>query len=208
MVGEDHVAELVLATAEFYFQTAIERDELATYRMTGQEDLGRGVRLKLYCFARWFRERALDIEAFRLSCQMRQISYEESCALGDWRKAGFSLAEWMAEQLVLGEFEEAKRIYDRHSDRSIKRRTRDGRLERALYRVTESLMQPGDQRKQQEARRLLEGAYQDITAWGKPGFRPEDMSPCERFLYAYVRGRYFKNEEDPIRLIRWMKNGI
>jgi hypothetical protein len=72
MVDEDDLARRVLETAEFYLQTAIERDDVGAHRLVGQEVLGRSARLKFLTLVRWLRQRTLDLDSFRESVNMKK----------------------------------------------------------------------------------------------------------------------------------------
>jgi len=71
--------------------------------------------------------------------------------------------------------------------------------------VADGLGHPQDGERHDQAECALDDFYRSITNWGAPGFREADMPDDERLVYAHVRAKYFKGEEDPIRVIKRMK---
>jgi len=151
---------------------------------------------------RWLKDRKLDLDAFRQAVNMKQKWNEHVFSLKDWRETGFDLYQWMAEHIVLGDVPEAKRIYERYYGARILRR-RSSTPEHTFYLVADSLAHPEDGQKRIQAETALDKFYGRLTDWA-PDFRCDEL-PEDRLLYAYLRGKHFKGEEDPIRLIRRMK---
>lgn len=205
IVNEDELAASVIDTAECYFRTAIERDDLSSYAMTGQEELGRAERLRLLTMARWFKERTLDQAAFRKSVDMKQGWNEHIFSLKEWRSTGFSLSEWIAEKIILEQFKEAMRLHLAYGGVGSSTGGSPQGPEGVLAMVAGSLDRPEDAKAANEAERHLDKFYRSITNWGAPAFREAEMLHEERFLYAYVRGKYFKGQGDPIQVIKRMK---
>lgn len=205
IVDEDALAAQMLDTAEFYLQTAIERDELSTYALAGQEDLGRAERLKLLTLVGWLRTHRLDAAAFRQALEMKQKWNEAVFSEKDWREMNWSLSEWIAEWILLGEFDEAKRICESYHGKGGRAYWTGHTAEGTLGLVADWLAHPGDEQKGHQAERALDDFYRKITNWGAPGFREAEMLDDERLLYAYIRGKHFKGEDDPIRVIKRMK---
>jgi hypothetical protein len=208
LVDEDELATRMLDTSAFYIQTAIERDDIGAYARVGQIELGRANRLRLLAIIRWLKDRRLDQSLLGRAIQMKQEWNEAIFSLKDWKSTDFSLSEWQAENIILGDFDAAKAIYEQYY--------RQGRIglagkrsfEDILGLVADVLGQPsGHPEERDEAELALDGFYRQITDWNAPSFRRADMLDVERFLYAYIRGKHFKDEEDPIRLIKRMKFG-
>jgi hypothetical protein len=204
IVDEDDLARRMLETAEFYLQTAIERDDVGVHRTIGQVDLGRSVRLKHLIFVRWLRQRKLDLESFRESVNMKKEWNEQIFAQKNWRQTGFDLYEWMAELLILGGFEAAKRTYEKYIGKG--KSSRGGRKpEDTLCLVADSLAHPDDTQRRDQAEATLDKLYSRLTDWTSES--QVRVLHEERLQFAYLRGKYFKGEEDPIRLIKRMKFG-
>jgi hypothetical protein len=204
MVDEDELAARLLETAEFYLQTAIERDDVGAHRMVGQEVLGRSVRLKFLSLVRWLRQRTLDLDSFRESVNMKR-EWIAQVAPKRWGQTGFALHEWMAEQLILREFETAKQTYEKSRGKGVSSKAR-AKPEGTLYRVADSLEDLDDTLKHDDAEAALDKLYGHLTNW-MAGTRSGVVLHAERLPVAYLRGKCFKGEEDPIRLIKRMKFG-
>jgi hypothetical protein len=207
LVEEDARALTFLDSAEFYLQTAIERDDLSHYGHIGQHDLGRSVRLRNLVLVRWIRYGRLEFEAFALACDMKRKWNEMIFSASDWRSSGFSLAEWIAEELILANLQEASRICGEfvRPDQSLGGRAKQ-RPEWVLWLVVAHLQDPRDDGRRSVAERALDELYGQITDWmGRPG--DDEILHDERLLYAYVRAKYFKNQENPIRIIKMMRLG-
>jgi hypothetical protein len=205
IVDEDVLAAQMLETAEFYLETAIERDELSTYVLAGQEDLGRAERWKRLTLVRWLRTRALDVPAFRRALDMKQKWNQSIFSEKNWREMNWSLAEWIAEWILLGDFAEAKRICDTYYGKGGRAYWTGHTPEGTLGLVADGLANPEDEQRRHQAEHAMDDFYRRITSWGAPGFRETDMLDDERLLYAYIRGKFFKGEEDPLRVIKRMK---
>jgi hypothetical protein len=205
MVDEDELARTVLETAHFYLATAIDRDELSTYVIAGQEVRGRAERLKSFTLARWLENRSLDLEALRQAVEMKREWSERAFAQKNWRALTLSLCEWMEELILLGEFVKAKNLCDTYYKPGIRRSRTRWTPESVLFSVAAALAEPKDSEKRHEAETAIEKLYLKITDWGAPGFRENDVLHDERFIVAYIRAKYFKGEEDPIQIIKWMK---
>jgi hypothetical protein len=206
MVDEDDIARRMIETAEFYLEQATERDELSSYASTGQHELGRGQRLKLLTMARWLKHRVLDRDAFRQAIEMKRGWNERIFGLQEWRETGFSLGEWMEELILIEEFQAAQEIHRKYWSNSGARRSPDA-PEDVLELVARSPGNRGDASLHERAEASLDGLYRRVTDWASPGFRENDVLHDEKFVLAFIRGRYFKGEEDPIVLIKRMKFG-
>lgn len=203
IVDEDQLAEEMLETAEFYVQAGIERDEVdVPYRMMGTIEYGRAARFKLLTQIQWLRHRRLAVDQFRQAVEMERPFKEDVFWTDDWHD--IDLAEWMAEHIVLEEFEQARQLRSRYVKDSQAGGAR-GSPSAVLQIVAECLVRRDDQGVCNEAETALDRLYHKLTDWNAPGFRAADTTSVERFLHAYIRGKHFKNEEDPIRVIKRMK---
>jgi hypothetical protein len=106
---------------------------------------------------------------------------------------------------MLGEFESAKQIYEKYRGKGVSTKAR-AKPEGTLYRVADSLEDPDDTLKHDDAEAVLDKLYGRLTNW-MAGTRSGVVLHTERLPVAYLRGKYFKGEEDPIRLIKRMKFG-
>lgn len=207
IMDEDVRARTFLETAEFYLETAIERDDLAVYRRIGQVEVGRSRRLRDLVVVRWLLRGQLDLDEFKKSCEMKEDWNARLFASANWSESGFELHEWMAEQVVLGRAVRARQLADLYfigggAKLGVTETQRMG-IE-AFRAVANALMAGGEADLHEEAQARLDAFYEHFTNWG-PSFRENDVPYDEKLLYAYVRGKHFKGVEDPIRLIKLMK---
>jgi len=200
LLGEEDAALSKVDLVEHYLDQAIERDDLWVYSDIGQHGLGRCNRLKALTVVRWLKSREFDLVQYRVACEMAREWYEKVFSRPDWRKTGFDLHQWMADLILLGESDEAVDCYRRFSKKTVFKKWKTPTQEDLLLEVADYLRNPGDESKYQKAEQAMEQFYQQEMYWPSAG--PHYV---EKLIYAYLRGKCFKNEHDPIRLIQRMK---
>lgn len=201
IVDEDASAVTLLDTAEFYLEEAIRRDDLGNYRKLGQTELARSQRLRDLAIVRWIRDRQLNPEDFRAACAMKEQWNHAIFSKPDWRDTGFHLYEWMAEQIVLDEFQKAKDIADRYG---VNGHALGRGPEAAFALVAEAQLTPNNAELRKKAEAAVDSFYRGFTKWA-PGFRENEVPYDQKLLYSYVRGHFFKDVHDPVRLIKMMR---
>ncbi len=125
----------------------------------------------------------------------------------DWEENGFDLQEWMAEQIVLGEFRKAKQIADQYYWSRVLPRSGQSTgspPEEVLTLVAECQLARDDAALRTRAEEALDGYYREFTDWG-PTLAENEVPYDLKVLYAYVRGRFFKSVDNAIRLVKMMK---
>lgn len=207
IMDEEARAHSFLEAAQFYLETAIERDDLAAYGRVGQVEVGRSRRLRDLVIVRWLLMGTLDLDEFRGACEMKEDWNGRIFAAADWPETGFELHEWMGEQLVLGRAARARQLanlyfFDRGSALEVTVLQRMG-IE-AFTAVADALASGERSGLPGESEARLDAFYEHFTDWG-PSFRENEVPYDEKLIYAYVRGKYFKGVEDPIRLVKMMK---
>ncbi len=200
LLGEEELGLSKVELAEFYLNEAIDRDDLYVYSDIGQHGLGRCNRLKALSVARWLRSREFDFVQYRVACEMARDWNEKIFSREDWPGTGFELYQWMADLIILGDMGEAVDCYHRFSRRSESKSLKHPSPEELLFRVADHLQNPVEESRQQKAERAMDNFYRQQMYWPSAG--PHYI---EKLIYGYVRGRYFKNENDPVRLIQKMK---
>jgi len=203
LLDEGDRAAKFLDTAEFYFEEAIRTDDLSNYgRTVGQEDLGRATRLAKLTLVRWIRDRNFDHALFQQACAMKEDWNTRLFSEKEWERTGFQLREWMMEKLILGQVVPAIAIYERYSKHAGAKADRSP--EAVLHLVARYLADPKNLDARALAEQAIDALYSRVTKWmSGPG--KDDMFNDEKLLVAYLRGRYFKGIEDPVRLIKMMR---
>jgi hypothetical protein len=206
-LGADDLGHSCLEAGREYLETAVKRDDLGNFRRLGQEELGAAHRLRSLVITRWLQSGKLSVSRFRDAVLLKEGWNCRVFSQNDWKRTGFELHEWLAEQLILDEFGRAKEIADRYYWSRVLARSHAGAAippEEVFSVVAESLLLPGDRSLRRQAEAAVEGFYRDFTNWG-PDFDDNAVPYDHKLLYAYIRGRHFKGIEDPIRLIRMMR---
>jgi hypothetical protein len=197
IVDEDDLAKQFMATAAFYFEHVMNRDDPA-----GEDAFQEAIRSeRLLAFAQWLLGLTQDVSAIRRGLVRSWARNEQIFSSPSWRDLQLNLAAWMAEHIVIGEFAEALRVHAKYAGTG-------GRPEPFALRAESALLAAADELSNgapKGAAVMLEEVYREVTNWGAPGFRSSALRGVDRFLYAYVRGRYFKGEGDPIRVIKRMR---
>lgn len=206
VMDEEARARTFLETAQFYLETAIERDDLAVYGRVGQVEVGRSRRLRDLVVVRWLLRGSLDLDEFRRSCEMKEDWNGRIFAAADWPETGFELHEWMGEQLVLGRAARARQLADLYffGRGTTLEVTELQRMGIEAFTAVADALAPAERSDTNRAEARLDTFYQYFTNWG-PDFKENDVPYDEKLIYAYVRGKHFKGVEDPIRLIKMMK---
>jgi hypothetical protein len=208
IAGADQQAGACSAAARFYFEKALETDDIGLHRRLGQEELGASRRIRGLCLCRWIEspETGLDLEMFAEAVRRKESWNRAVFARKDWRKKGYNLAEWMAEKIIVGVPQEALEIADGYHGREAPPRGHRGgpSAEATVSMVAEFLSDPAVSGARRAAAERMDDLYESFTDWG-PDFDEHAVPYDLKLLYAYVRGRHFKGVEDPIRLIKMMK---
>lgn len=202
-VDADEIAATVLDTAEYYLEIASEKEDLSSYGDEAQ--LSQAQRLMRLTVARWLKSGVLDRESLRRSLQMRD-EWARTKASAEELEADVqeSLSEWMAEWMAIDEFRKAAALYEEFcGDEARKKPPRS----EAAYVIARGLMELAeDSVARAKAKTVLDRLYRQLTDWTAPGFRGGiEIETEERLLWAYIRGKHFGGEDNPIRLIKRMK---
>ena len=206
IAGADDIAHTCLDAAQSYLETAIQHDDLGNFRRFGQDELGAAQRLRSLVITRWLQSGELDSGGFRDAVLLKDGWNHRIFGLQQWRKTGFQLHEWLAEQIILGEYARARGIIDTYYWTQVPKDHKERPLppEQVFALVADSLIAPDDLPLRRTADASLDAFYLEFTSWS-PDHDENAVPYDQKLLYAYIRGKYFKGIEDPIRLIKMMR---
>ena len=209
IVDEDVLASDVLKGAEEYIELAEVGDDPGLYVLAGEEPLAPAARARDRALVRGLRRGQLELAGLRLSCEVKEQWVGRLPPPIDWEESGIDLHEWMAEQIIVGRADRARELAERHCGLTlpaVMARAASSLIpEHVFYLVAQSIV-TGDERVRQAACAAMDAYYVTFTAWS-PDFRENEVPYDQKLLFAYVRGRFFRGIEDPIRLVKMLKFG-
>ena len=208
LVGADELAWTVLETAEFYLERARDKDDPRALEDGASPALVHADRLARWSFARWLKSGVVEQDALREAVSLRDNWIHDLPAPADIAQGAPELARWMAEAVLVGEFAIAISMYEQAARKPIGPKQTPRTTAEIVFRVASALARPEDAPLRARAEEAIGALYRDMTAWDAPGFRKANLLPEERLLFAHMRARLSNGPQDPITLIRNMRDSL
>ena len=208
ILGQDEIALEYFRKVKIIIEEAIRIDDLNGFVREKQEEYGRYCRARVLFLADWVLTKERNETILREVLPLHKKTMDRAVLFHDHAEKGWDPGELLANYLELGEFDQAVQEYRRLILEPIqlpppKRPQWAENTAHCMYVVANYL--GGEKDLEAAAQGGMEHFYQKMTDWGSKF--EQQFGWREKLGFAYIRGKYFTGETDPIQLIKNLRYG-
>ncbi|GEM_PF-5217569 len=208
MIDQDEIAMDYFRKLEIFTREAIRIEDYHGFKKLGQENYAKYLQLRYLFLANWILTKERNEQLLREAMPWYQKMMDYATLFHDNKEKGWDVGLLLACYVELGDFERAIKEYQRLllvdkiilPPKGLKWAEDSAHL---MYVVASYLS--GRQDLKEIAQKGMEHFYQKMTDWGSPF--ENDIHNDQKVIFAYIRGKYFTGETDPVQLIKNLRYG-